>query len=255
MQVLQEFIADPIEEFIFKPLINERFGEKVENAEIVWKPILEESKDMRSQRLIQMLQAGAITVNELRKEAGFNMIAEPKYDKLEKSEPSTKNTGFPPKEQPGEAPTKPGESLPTQKEPNTEGIPENKRVTQQSKTPPESHMKLEEIKGKKINLMQIDEDFREKLLGLTKQAKFELANDAKLVKEVKNETLGAANKVINEHVVSSYLLSKLEVNAGDKLILEQEDLGKLSKMKEECSQNFEKIIDDMIIAKQKGRLE
>jgi len=245
LQVLQEFIADPIEEYIFKPLIKARFGDDVENAEIIWKPIIEEDKNMRSQRLIQMLQAGAISVNELRVEQGFKQLEDKKYDKVNVVEPGMQPSGFPPK--PGAA-----------AQPKSGG-PETERVNQQTKKPPESHMKLEDIKTKKIQLLQLEESFRTKMLDLTSKTKFDLKDDGKLVKQVKQEAQAAANNIINEHVAASYLVGRMSANASigleDDLSLKQEDLQHLAKLKQCCVADFEKIVNDMVVAKEEGQLE
>jgi len=251
LQVLQEFIADPIEEYIFKPLIKEKFGDSTENVEIIWRPIIEETKDMRSQRLIQLLQAGAISVNECRAEMGFNMISEAKYDKLESKEPATNQNGFPPKKQPEDG------AQPAFKKPALE--PESKGPEQRSKNPPEGHMKLEDIKTRKVQLLQLEESFREKMLSLTQKTKFELKDGAKLTKDVKQEAVADACRVINENVISSYLIGRLNANAAvgkdDNLSLTQEDLKHVATLKEKCSKDFEKILDDMIASKENGTLE
>ncbi len=243
LQVLQEFISDPIEEYIFKPLIKAKFGEDVENAEIVWKPIIEEDKNMRSQRLIQMLQAGAATVNEVREEMGFGRMSEDKYDKLQPpQEPAAFGKGVPPK---------PGAASPK--------APELNRITEQNKKPPEGHMKLEDLKSKKIQLLQLDEAFREKMLNLTRKTKFDLKDDGKLVKEVKNEAQSEAQNIINEHVVASYLVGRLNANGAlgkeDDLTLKQEDLESLANLKETCTNDFDKILEDMVKMKEEGKLE
>ena len=246
LQVLQEFIADPIEEYIFKPLIKARFGDDVENAEIIWKPIIEEDKNMRSQRLIQMLQAGAISVNELRVEQGFKQLEDKKYDEVNVVEPGMQPSGFPPKPGAAAAPPK-------------GGGPETNRVNQQTKKPPESHMKLEDIKTKKIQLLQLEESFRTKMLDLTSKTKFDLKDDGKLVKQVKQEATESAKDIINEHVAASYLVGRLSANASigveDDLSLKQEDLEHLAKLKQLCIADFDKIVNDMVIMKEEGKLE
>jgi hypothetical protein len=241
LQVLQEFIADPIEKYIFEPLIKMKFGDKTENAHIVWKPIIEEDKNMRSQRLIQMMQAGAVSVNECREEMGFRSMQDKKYDELISKEPGTQPSGFPPK---------PGGAI---------KAPEQNRVRQQSKKPPESHMKLEDLKTKKIQLLKLEENFREKMLGLTQKTKFDLKDDAKLVKDVKREARDAAKELINENIVSSYLMGRMNANTAlgneDDLSLKQEDLEPLSELKTETIKSFDKILDEMVKMKENGELE
>lgn len=244
LQVLQEFISDPIEEYIFKPLLKDRFGEDVENADIVWRPIIEEDKNMRSQRLIQMLQAGAASVNEVREEMGFRRISEDKYDKLQPvAEPAPFAKGFPPK--PGATPSP--------------KAPETNRPKEQEKKPPESHMKLEDLKSKKIQLLHLDEAFRVKMLDLAKKTKFDLRDDGKLVKQVKREAKSEAANIVNEHIVASYLVGRLNANNAlgkdDDLVLKQEDLSNLANLKEICVEDFGKILEDMVKAKEEGKLE
>ena len=232
IQILQEFISDPIEEYIFKPLIHANFGEDVENARIVWKPIIEEDKDMRSQRLIQLLQAGAISVNEARIEMGFDPVHEDKYDKLQPVEPAFNPKGFPPKEPSA-----------------TQKVPKNT---------PESHMKLEDIRGRKIKLMQVEESFREKMLGLVGKTKFDLLDDAKLVKDIRKSAKSEAKDIINEHVVASYLTGRIKANAelgkDDDLSLTKEDLNQVAEMKENFVTDFDRIIKEMVKQKEDGIL-
>jgi hypothetical protein len=243
--VLQEFIADPIEEYIFRTLINEEFGDDVENAVIIWKPIIEEDKNMRSQRLIQLLQAGAVSVNEVREEMGFKTISDEKYNSLEVKEPAVNPTGFPPKNQPEDIEKEKPES-------------ENKKVVEKSKTPSESHMKLEGLKLKKFELMQIDEAFRNKMLELTQKTKFDLRDNAKLVKDVKKEAMSSANRIINEHITSSYLLGRLNANTiigkEDDLTVKKEDLKEIAVLKDKFVDDFGKVVSGMIKSKEEGKL-
>lgn len=236
LQVLQEFIADPIEEFILQPLAESKFGKDIGRPEIIWKPIIEEDKNMRSQRLIQMLQSGAISVNECREEMGFKTIQDAKYDKLEVKEPATNPSGFPPKKQ-----------------------PENKGPEERAKNPPEGNMKMEDIKTKKIQLLQLEESFREKMLGLTQKTKFELKDGSQLTSQVTSEAKVDAGRIINEHVISSYLLGRLEANANlgkdDDLTLKQEDLSHVAQLKGKCITDFDKILNDMVKCKEEGTLE
>jgi hypothetical protein len=247
LQVLQEFISDPVEEYIFKPLIKAEFGKDVENAEIIWKPIIEEDKNMRSQRLIQMVQVGAISVNDLREEMGFRRITKEsqkdvdEFDKLVPKEPPTMAQGFPPKRPAGPPPggPKPPESTPT---------------------PPESHQKLEQdIRTKKIQLLQIEDSFREKMLGLVKKTKFDLRDDAKLVKNVKHEARLEAKDIINEGVVASYLVGRFKANDAlgqfDDFSLKQEDLKSLSSLKSKFLSDYDKVFEEMVKMKEEGILE
>lgn len=233
LQILQEFIADPIEEYIFRPLIDAEFGEDVENAEIIWKPIVEEDRNMRSQRLIQLLQAGAISVNEIRSEMGLPRLKGKKYDEVIPKPPGTVPGGFPPKQPPA-----------------TQKIPE---VT------PEERMKVtpkkEEIKIKKFQLMQIEEAFREKMVDNVRKAKFELNEGSKLVKTVRDESKNEARELIDKYVVASYLIGRVKANHAlgkeDDLSLQKEDLAPLSEMKAKLLGDFDNIIEEMIENKMK----
>lgn len=233
LQILQEFIADPIEEYIFRPLIDAEFGEDVENAEIIWKPVVEEDRNMRSQRLIQLLQAGGISVNEIRSEMGFARLEGKKYDEVTAKPTGTLPGGFPPKQPPA-----------------TQKIPE---VT------PEERMKVtpkkEEIKVKKFQLMQIEEAFREKMVDNVRKAKFELNEGSKLVKTVRDESKNEARELIDKYVVASYLIGRVKANRAlgkeDDLSLQKEDLAPLSEMKAKLLSDFDNIIEEMIENKMK----
>ena len=240
LQVLQELVADPIEEFIFKPLIKAEFGEDVENAEMVWKPIIEEDRNMRAQRLIQMLQAGAISINEARSEMGFATVPDkPEYDEMKPVEPAFTPKGFPPK--PGAVSRPPAEQV----------VP---------KTTPEEKLKLEKTeKVKRMQLLQIEDSFREKMLNLVKKIKSDLRVGDKLTKVIKEESLENAKSLINENVVSSYLVGRAKANAAlgqeDDLILKQEDLTPISKMKTNFLSDFNRIVEDMVKMKEEGVLQ
>ena len=240
LQVLQELVADPIEEFIFKPLIKAEFGEDVENAEMVWKPIIEEDRNMRAQRLIQMLQAGAISINESRSEMGFATIPDkPEYDELRPVEPAFTPKGFPPK--PGAISKPPAEQK----------VPE---------TSPEEKLKLEKTeKVKRMQLLQIEDSFREKMLSLVKKIKSDLRVGDKLTKAIKEESLENAKSLINENVVSSYLIGRVKANASlgkeDDLTLRKEDLEPITIMKENFLLDFNRIVEDMVKMKEEGALQ
>jgi hypothetical protein len=245
LQVLQEFIADPIEEFIFKPMIRLKFGEDMENAHIMWKPIIEEDKNMRSQRLIQLLQAGAISVNECRMEMGFKRIGKSKYDQLVSAEPAGFSNGFPPK---------PSVGVPQEQKSG----PDVSRKTQQSVTPPESHMKLENIKAKKIELLKLDDQFREEMFGLAQKTKFDLKDDAKLVKTVRKEAIDTAKEIVSKYGLASYLISRFNTNTliaiEDDLTFTSEESKNLVKCENNLLNEFEKIFSGMIVDKENGVL-
>jgi hypothetical protein len=234
LQVLQDFIANPIEEFVLRPLIDAKFGKSVEDAEIVWKPILEETPDMRAQRIIQFLQAGAITINEARVEMGWVELEGSKYDEpISQLEPATNPSGFP---------AKPGAG--NGKKPNENKVP---------KTTPESKMKSKpkasiSEKTKKYQLMVMDNEFREKILDLVEGARFELSQDDVLVKDVRNKYIATAKETIDKYSVSSYLLKK------DDFELVESDKMPLYDMKEEILATFTESLVELIEAKEKGEL-
>jgi hypothetical protein len=100
LQLIQQLMGEAIETNILYPLILKKFGEKYKGkimprAHITWKPIVEEDRNMRAQRLIQALQAGAISVNEYRREMGFNIINKAEYDKLNPISPLGTPSGDP----------------------------------------------------------------------------------------------------------------------------------------------------------------
>jgi len=90
---------------VLYPLTLSKFGSTYKNAKgktvpmprpkIVWRPIIEEDRNMRAQRLTQLLQAGAISVNEIRMKMGFDRLDDPKFDKVEAMEPAKMPTGDP----------------------------------------------------------------------------------------------------------------------------------------------------------------
>jgi hypothetical protein len=265
LQILQEFISDPIEDYIFGPLIRAKFGEDVENAEIVWKPIIEEDKNMRSQRLIQMLQTGAVSVNEVREEMGFQKRSEDdekdmdEFDKLVPMQSPMGAKGFPPGSGGGgAAPALQQQQKPGQPEQPQRPQTEVSRPVQQEKKPPESHMKLETGKQKKFQLMKLEETFREKMLELTQKTKFDLRDGSKLVKQIKKEAKDSAQSLINEYIVASYLVGRMKANGAlgkeDDLSLKQEDLGNLTSLKDKCLEDFSKIVGDMVKDREDGKL-
>jgi hypothetical protein len=100
LQLIQQLMGEAIETNVLYPLIIKKFGDKYKGkimprAKIVWKPIVEEDRNMRAQRLIQALQAGAISVNEYRREMGFNIINKPEYEKLNPISPLGTPSGDP----------------------------------------------------------------------------------------------------------------------------------------------------------------
>jgi len=79
------------------------------------------------------------------------------------------------------------------------------------------------------------------------------------LKQVKREAQEDAKHIINEHVAASYLVGRMSANASigleDDLSLKQEDLQHLAKLKQCCVADFDKIVNDMVIMKEEGKLE
>ena len=232
LQVLQNSISKPLEQYLFRQLIDEKFGKEVPNAKIVWKPIIEESPDMRTQRLVQLLQAGALSINEVRVESGFNALVGESFDKprdpLAMSQIGVP-TGFPQKEKKKELPYE-------------QQIPSDT---------PESRLKLnpkvaETERLKRLQLMIEDNEFRETLLNLTAQARFNLKQDDCLVKDVKKMYVEAAKKVIDKHILASFIVNKNFENGDNEKGVEQMKVGILKV--------FTEALDEMIKAKEEGNL-
>jgi hypothetical protein len=232
LQVLQEFIATPIEDTVLRQLIDDKFGKSVPDAKIIWKPILEETPDMRAQRIIQFLQAGAITINEARVEMGWEELDGAEYDKpISQMEPATNPSGFPAK--PGAGPSK---------KPNENKVP---KQTPESKMKSKPKASIAE-KTKKYQLMVMDNEFREKMLDLVEGAKFELAQDDVLVKDVRNEYIAKAQETIEKYAVASYLLKKNDFE------LVETDKAPLFDMKEEILVTFKETLIELTKAKEEG---
>jgi hypothetical protein len=119
-------MGEAIETNVLYPLILKKFGEKYKGkimprAHITWKPIVEEDRNMRAQRLIQALQAGAVSVNEYRREMGFNIINKPEYDKLNPISPLGTPSGDPSQDK-----EKGGGKTPARIKPSPEGKSDDK---------------------------------------------------------------------------------------------------------------------------------
>lgn len=238
LQLLQLFIGDAIETQVFYPIIKAKFGEGVEKARIVWKPIVEEDRNLRSERLLRMLQGGAISVNEFRMEVGFDKLKDEKFDEVKgpKEKPAKIPKGFPPQETVPEAGAPPPPGV---------GIPKKEPLLN-----PE-----QEFRVKKLRLLISQEQFKQRLLDLVETAKFELRQGDKLTKKVRKEILDKAKKIINQYVADAYLYGKLDSSYPVKmedLTLKQEDTKGITKLKKKFLQNFRKILNDMVKAKGKG---
>lgn len=237
LQVLQGFVSRPIEQFLFRPLIDEKFGKTVPNARIVWKPIVEESSDMRTQRLVQLLQAGALSINEVRVESGFPALQGEMYEKPRDPGLILGNpTGFP---------AKPGAPGAKQKLPNEQKVPQNTPESKM-KSNPKTASKEERIK--RFQLMKMDNEFREKMIDLASQARFDLSQDELLVKDIREKYMNEARTVVNNYITASYMLNL------DELTIGEADIEPMTKMKTSILSTFSKTVDDLIKAKEDGEL-
>ena len=176
----------PFETQVLYPLVRKRFGKNDDvKPKIVWKPIVEEDRNMRAQRLIQALQAKAITVNEFREAIGFERIEKPEFDKIDvppKVPPSNLLSPTKSPEEQGEEekdPRSPKEKIPPWAKPSPEGVrkKENESLIDQ------------EFRIKKMRLLVEQEQFKEELSGLAKYARFEMKQDDRKVKDIKKEVL------------------------------------------------------------------
>ena len=248
LQIIQKQISDAIETQVLWPLAKVNFGEKIEKPRIVWKPIVEEDRNMRAQRLIQARQANTISVNEFRQGIGFERINDPKLDKV---------TGEPP------APTFNPTGDPRKTKPD--------KPEKVSQPPPEGVKKKEEaslenqIRVKKIKLLISQNEFKEELTSLVEKAQFELIQGDKTVKQIKTEITKDASSVVDSHISDTYLYGKMDALYSrksdsdnpiteDDLSITQEDIPEIVKLKKEYVKNFVVILDDMITAKGEGQL-
>ena len=244
LQILQECISRPIEKYLIRPLIDEKFGKSVPNAKIIWKPIIEETPDMRPQRLIQLLQAGAISVNEVRVEMGFDELEGDKFDKpMPMMEPAMNPSGFPPK---SGALTSPSKGVPGARQ----------KINPPSSNKPGTSMKSEndERKHRLFELMKNDDNFREKISDIVGEARRELRNDDVLVKDVKNNFLNKIIECINIYGNSTYILSKHDRNTEASLDISDGESYALEAYRNELFTNFEKTFDKIVKLKEEGTL-
>ena len=245
LQLLQHFIGDAIETQVFYPLIKSKFGDTytdqkgnthpMPKARILWKPIVEEDRNMRAQRLIQALQAGAISINEFRTKIGFPKLDE-SYDMVR---------GQPVK--PPKIPKGFTTGLPEFARPPPEGVPKRESLL----TPEQ------EFRVKKLRLLVSQEQFKNELLRLVEQAKFEFRQGDRLVRDIKKEMLDKAKVIIDKYVKDAYLYGKLDSSSPTKLedlTLKKEDLAGVAKLKKKFVRDFRKILTDMVKAKSKGLL-
>jgi len=165
---------------------------------------------------------------------GWEELDGDEYDKpISHLEPATNPSGFP---------AKPGAG--NSKQPNQNKVP---------KTTPESKMKSKpkasrSEKTKKYQLMVMDNEFREKMLDLVEDVRFELSQDDVLVKDVRNKYIASAEETIEKYSIPSYLLKKNDFE------LVESDKIPLYDMKEEILATFTETLVTLIEAKEHGEL-
>jgi hypothetical protein len=246
IQLIQVFIGDAIETQLLYPLVKAKFGEEVEKPKIVWKPVVIEDRNMRSQRLVQALQAGAISINEFREEFGFETLDDDKYNDVKgvPTGPMGVPTGMP--------------KVPSFAKPPPEGVPK-KEEEAEVLTPDQ------EFRVKKMRLLVTQEQFKNELLDTVGWAKLELKQGDKTVKDIKKTALEKAKSTIDKYITDTYLYGKLDavytnlVKEGqtvkeDVLALTKEDLPAISKLKRKYNKDFKEIVEDMIKDREKGLL-
>ncbi len=84
IQKIQTQFGNIMIEQLFVPLIAAKFGDKILKKDgkptVVFKPIVEEDRNLRQARLIQAANSGVISVNEARIGMGYTTLRESKYD-------------------------------------------------------------------------------------------------------------------------------------------------------------------------------
>ena len=264
LQLIQKLMGDALETQVLMPLVEAKFGSGKEKPKIVWKPIVEEDRNMRSQRLIQALQGRAISINEFRQAIGYERIEDrPDLDEVNPApEVPPSNLLGPPK--PGEA----SQGAPKPAIGNKPGFPPSKPgqtpAVNPAKNPiPEGVQKKEgndlleqEIRVKKMRLLVGQEHFKNELLGIVEMAKLEFKQGDRTIKDIKTESIKKAKEVIKRNVSNSFLFGKLDsvfshkLEVGESLPTEaftitKEDLPEVIKMEKKFTNDFSAILDDM----------
>jgi hypothetical protein len=225
LQLLQKMMADAIETQVLWPLAKARFGADTEKPVIVWKPIVEEDRNMRAQRLIQALQARAISVNEFRQAIGFEAVSgKPELDEVGATPAVPPSNLLGPPKPVGQEPEKPGQTSPEQKVPPF------------AKPSPEGVKKKEEEQRKNLKLMLASGELVENLKGIIDKAKFELRQGDRKVKDITTESLRVANKFIDEYGLLSQSLGNDNFDVS------------------EYQADFKEIINGLVKAKSEGLL-
>lgn len=101
-----------------------------------------------------------------------------------------------------------------------------------------------EEKKEKLRLLRNDALFKEKMLNLIEQVKFELKQDDNLVRTIKREMTKKAKDIVDLYVMDEFLFQKL--SKGLVPTLEKNDFEKVVKLRElmllDFKKNFEEII-------------
>lgn len=249
IQLLQELIASAFENQVLHPLVKAKFGETWVNPRrekvpmpkprIVWAPIVEEDRNMRSQRLIQALQSRAISINEFRTEVGFPRREGEEYDSI----------GGPMMQTPVGTPFRPPAGTPVEApKPPPEGVKKKEGALTSEQA----------FRVKKMMLISSQDQFKTELMQLVQKAKFELIQGDRLVKDLKKDILDKAKEIIGRHVTNAYLYGRMDVKqrafTEEDLIVKQEELPEIAKLKNKFVKDFEELFDDMVKARSAGQL-
>ena len=249
LQMLQEFISDTLMEKLFIPLLlanKDDLGLKTEDFEVrpalIWKPVVEEDRNMRSQRLVQMVQVGAITKNQLREELGFSRVdkGDSDYDKsLDTYTPSE------PKQVPSGRPPKQSEFSPS----GTTGTMGNTGVGDAGTRETEMTQPMKQETQDIAEMLKSDDELKKEFKKIIVNAKTEI-DGGKSTSEVKQEALEKATDAINSQVVYAYMLGKAKANEelgkNDPINITKQEMPKLVRLKKEYIKGFEKIFDNFL---------
>jgi hypothetical protein len=241
------------------PLVKKKFGETTLKPKIVWKPIVEEDRNLRASRLLSALQGKAISVNEFRQAIGFERIEDrPELDEVMPApKVSPENLSANPFGKPNVSQTPKGQ-------PDESGNPNAPgNIT---RPPPEGTKKKEssleqDIRIKKMRLLVGQEGFKDELVGIIKRAQFEYKQGDRLLVDIKKEAMERAKDSIKRNVSNSYLYGKIDtlyneaaikgdVLNEDALTITKKDLPDITKMEEKYIKDFEEILTDMFTIKE-----
>ena len=203
---------------------------------------------MRPQRLIQLLQAGAVTVNEVRVEMGFEELEGSEYNKpMPVGEPAMNPSGFP---------AKPGAL------PNEQKVPKNTPESRQKTNPTtennpkqSTNMSEKEIRKQRVfELMKMDDDFRERISNIVGEARMNLRCDDILVKDAKKDFLNKVSECINIYGDATYILEKYDGDKNASLEIDDNEGYAVEAYRNEIFENMEKTFENIVKLKEEGRL-